>query len=38
MEYMDSSIFFCTFLETLTDVVNYLVEMDLPIPSYGMIS
>ena len=29
---------FCAFLETLTDVANALVDTDLPVPSYGVIS
>ena len=36
--WVDSPKFFCTFLETLTDVANALVDSELPVPSYGAIS
>ena len=37
MGWVDSPKFFCAFSETLTDVVNALVNTDLPVPSYGTI-
>ena len=38
MRWVESPKCFCTFSETLTDVVNTLVDTDLPVPSYGAIS
>ena len=38
MVWVDSPKFFFAFLETLTDVVNALVDADLPVPYYGAIS
>ena len=35
MGWVSSPKFVCTFLETLTDVVNTMVDTDLPVPSYG---
>ena len=37
MGWVDSPKFFCTFLKTLTDVANALVDTGLPVPSYGAI-
>ena len=36
--WVDSPKFFCIFLETLTDVVNALVDTELPVLAYGDIS
>ena len=36
--WVDSPNLFCAFSETLTDVVNALVDTDLPVPDYGSIS
>ena len=38
MGWVDSPKFFCTFLETLTDVANSQVDTDLLVLSYGAIS
>ena len=38
MGWVDSPKFFCAFSETLTDVANALVDVDLPVPAYGAIS
>ena len=38
MGWLDSPKFFCSFLETLTDVANALADKGLPVPSYGTIS
>ena len=38
MGWVDSSKFFCTFWETLTDVANARVNTELPVPSHGAIS
>ena len=38
MGWLDSPKFLCTFLETLMDVANDLVNTELPVPSYGAIS
>ena len=38
MGWVDSPKFFCDFLETLTNVANYMVNTDLPVPDYGDIS
>ena len=36
--WMDSPKFFCAFSETLTNVAIALVDADLPVPAYGVIS
>ena len=38
MGWVDSPNLFCSFSETLTDVANALVNSELPVPSYGVIS
>ena len=38
MGWVDSPKFLCAFSETLTDVANTLVDTDLPVPSYGVVS
>ena len=38
MAWVDSPKFFCEISETLTDISNALVDMDLPVLSYGAIS
>ena len=38
MGWVDSPKFFCAFSETLIDVVNALVDSELPVPAYGAIS
>ena len=35
MGWLDSPKFFCAFSETLTDVVNAMVDENLPVPAYG---
>ena len=37
MGWVDLPKFFCAFLETLMDLVNALVDKELPIPAYGAI-
>ena len=37
MGWVDSTNFFCAFLEKLTDVANTLADADLPVPAYGAI-
>ena len=36
--WVDSPKFFCTFLEIMTDVVNALIGLVLPVPEYGTIA
>ena len=38
MGWVESPKFFCVFSETLTDLANTLIDMDLPVPAYGAIS
>ena len=38
MRWVDYPKFFCAFSETPTDVANALVDTDIPVPSYGVIS
>ena len=38
MGWVDFPKFFCAFSETLTDVANALVDSEIPVPSYGVIS
>ena len=38
MGWLDSPKFSCAFSKTITDMANYLVDADLPIPAYGEIS
>ena len=38
MGWVESPKFFCTFLETLTDVPNVLIHTLVPVPGYGAIS
>ena len=37
MGWVDAPKFFCAFSETLTDMLNALVDADLPVPAYGEI-